>query len=72
MSSHSMLLDYADKESGLLRHVSSFDQQMKYLSKLINTINVQNLTQVSCHLNCLDAIAYLGLVSYQIDVFCDK
>ncbi|XP_041375962.1 short transient receptor potential channel 4-associated protein-like [Gigantopelta aegis] len=42
--------EYARKESKLLKYISDFDRQLEYLYKLINIINVQNLTQenVSC------------------------
>ncbi|KAK2149750.1 hypothetical protein LSH36_438g02046 [Paralvinella palmiformis] len=42
--------DYALSENCLLMHVSKFETQLDYLRKLINLINVQNLTQenVSC------------------------
>lgn len=41
---------YAMTESYLLMHIARFDKQVTYLKKLINVINVQNLTQenVSC------------------------
>jgi Trpc4-associated protein len=42
--------EFSEKESSLLKHVGNFNQQMGYLRRLINLINVQNLTQenVSC------------------------
>ena len=46
----SPVADYLSSESLLLQHVARFDHQMEYLHKLINQINVTNLTQenVSC------------------------
>jgi Trpc4-associated protein len=38
--------DYAMKESRLLRYIGAFDRQLDYLHKLINTVNVEELTQV--------------------------
>ncbi|CAH1779910.1 unnamed protein product [Owenia fusiformis] len=42
--------EYKSDDNRLLKHISNFGQQMMYLHKLINIINVQNLTQenVSC------------------------
>eukprot|EP00918_Siedleckia_nematoides_P024820 GHVU01053597.1.p1 GENE.GHVU01053597.1~~GHVU01053597.1.p1 ORF type:complete len:770 (-),score=71.82 GHVU01053597.1:2839-5148(-) len=42
--------DYAKGESQLLQHVAKFEKQLEFLQRLINLINVQNLTQenVSC------------------------
>ena len=39
--------EYAKKQSKLLKYIADFDRQLEYLYKLINIINVQNLTQVS-------------------------
>lgn len=40
------LTDYTRNESQLLQHVAKFEKQLEYLQRLINLINVQNLTQV--------------------------
>lgn len=46
---------YAQEENRLLQHISKFEQQMEYLTKLINIINVQNLTQVK-YLTCFNEL----------------
>ena len=38
---------YSQEDNRLLMHIGKFEQQMEYLTKLINIINVQNLTQVN-------------------------
>ena len=41
-----MFQQYSQEDNCLLMHIGKFEQQMEYLTKLINIINVQNLTQV--------------------------
>ncbi|XP_064640748.1 short transient receptor potential channel 4-associated protein-like isoform X2 [Lineus longissimus] len=50
MSSPGEHNDYAVQESRLLKYIGAFDRQLDYLHKLINTVNVEELTQenVSC------------------------